>query len=125
MKIEDIKSKAVMILTRHVGRSQAINMGDLYQEIYGAPWRNRHHDTRRIRTAIRELRNEGVPVISSTSPTSPGYWLASAGTELDEYCSRFKAEALKKLGIVAKLRRKAMPELLGQLQMELGEVTHG
>jgi len=116
MNREEAKSRVLMELYKHNSRRTAIGMGELFVRVYGEEWRNRINDTRALRTLITELRQAGVPICSSTEG---GYWLARAGSDLDAYCRRLRAQALKKLAQEAHLRNKTLPELLGQIAMNL------
>jgi len=118
MTTDTIKARALVILSRHVGRNRMIGMGELYERIYNEAWKNRINDTRKLRTLITSLRRDGVPV-SSSPARSGGYFLASSGSEMDEFCRRLRNRALKILSLEAKLRRKALPEIIGQIQVNL------
>jgi hypothetical protein len=115
------KMKLVMKLTQHVGRQHAVNMAELYECIYDRPVQKLVNDTRRLRELIETVRREGVPVCSRTDSSGGGYYLASAGSELDSYCQRLRKSALKKLAVEAKLRRLGLPELLGQISLKLAQ----
>jgi len=109
------KAKLLAILANHVGRQNAIGMGELYQAVFGKPWGNRINDTSDLRELIRKLRRDGTPICSSQE----GYYLASGGSELEEFCEHFRQRALKSLAVVARIRKIELPELLGQLKLEL------
>jgi len=115
--------KAVLLreLTQHVGAHRRIGMGELYQRVFGRPWSHRINDTRDLRTLITELRYEGVPIVSVSDRHGGGYYLASAGSETEEYCARLRVQALKKLKMEARIRRIALPRLVGQIAMNLGD----
>jgi hypothetical protein len=108
-------AKVLQILTWHVGRHKAIGMGELYESVYGNSWQNRINDTRPLRDVIEKLRRRGVPICSDES----GYWLAAAGSELEEFCARLRRRALKSLVQEARLKKIGLPELLGQMQLNL------
>jgi hypothetical protein len=112
-------------LTHHVGRHNAIGMGELYELVFQDPWANRINDTRKLRTVITELRKQGVAICSYCSSSSGGYYLASSGSsEMRDYLKRLRLRALKALVLEAKMRRIALPELLGQMQLELDGGYH-
>jgi len=113
------KGDLLRIISRHVGRSNKIGMGELYERVFFDAWNNRINDTRRLRKLVTELRKEGVPICSDTSRTGGGYYLASVGSELNTYCRKLRDRALKMLVQESKLRRTTLPELLGQIQLEL------
>jgi len=117
MNDEALKSKLLAELSLHVGKDKAIGMGELFERVFDRPYRSRINDTRPIRTLIDELQKEGVPVCSSQR----GYYLASAHSELAAYCKNLRAQGLRKLKKEANLRKMTLPELLGQLSLELRE----
>jgi len=104
--------KAVLLreLTQHVGAHRRIGMGELYQRVFGRPWSHRINDTRDL-----------VPIVSVSDRHGGGYYLASAGSETEEYCARLRVQALKKLKMEARIRRIALPRLVGQIAMNLGD----
>jgi hypothetical protein len=108
-------------ITHHVGKHNSIGMGELYEIVFREPWENRINDTRRLRTVITELRRQGVAICSDCSPSGGGYYVASAGSsEMKDYLARLRKRAIKALALEAKLRRISLPELLGQMELELG-----
>ncbi len=94
-------------------------MAALFTEVYGAPPRNTITGTRRLREIITRLRAQGVPICSVADTEGGGYYLPAAGSEMEAYCGRLRSQALKKLTQEAVLRRVALPELLGQIQLNL------
>jgi len=112
-------SKVLAVLTRHVGRENAIGMGELYARVYGRPWRNRINDTRELRRIITELRYDGALIGETRSRQGGGYYLARSTSELEEFFSRRTREAIKKLYMVSRMKKIALPEMLGQLSLEL------
>lgn len=114
------KNKLVMILMQHVGRTRMIGMAELFMAVFDRPVQNRINDTRLLRTYITELRKDGIPICSVSSVDGAGYYVASASSELDDYCSRLKTQALKKLAQVARLKKIGLPALVGEIQMNLG-----
>ena len=116
---EEGTSKILMILSRHVGEEKAIDMGELYSRVFGESYTHKINHTRRLRTIITALRRKGVPIGSTAAKNGGGYYLVRAGSELDEYCGRLRRAALNKLAMEAKLRKISMPELLGQMQLNM------
>jgi hypothetical protein len=116
---QHFKGLLLQILTGHIGRARMIGMGELYEDVFGEPWQNRINDTRRLRKIITELRLEGVPICSDSS-SAGGYYLASAGSELEGYCKRMRRAALRKMVLEASVRKITLAELVGQMQLELG-----
>jgi len=116
---EEATSKILMILARHVGEEKAIDMGELYSRVFDEPYTHKINNTRRLRTVITALRQKGVPIGSTAAKNGGGYYLVRAGSELDAYCGRLRRAALNKLAMEARLRKISMPELLGQMQMNM------
>jgi len=113
--LPDKKVKLLGILTHHVGRAKAISQVALYEEVYNKPCTNRYNTARGLRKLITALRREGIPVCSTTEAVGGGYYLAAAGSELENYCARLRARAMRILRMEATLRQKTLPELLGAM----------
>jgi hypothetical protein len=111
--------RLIRTLGHHPGRNRAIGAGALYEAVYQRPWRDKIRDTRRLRKLITRLRNDGYPICSSSDAEGGGYFLASAGSELDDHCKRIHARAMRLLVMEARLRKVALPELLGQISIAL------
>lgn len=113
------KTRLYQALTQHVGKTRRIGMGELFEKVFREGWQNRINDTRRLRKLITELRRDGVPICSIATSSGGGYWIASAGSELNDYCQALRQRAIKILCQEATLRKKTVPELLGQLSLDL------
>ena len=118
---QEFKNLLLLEMTRHVGASARIGMGELYETVFGDVYNHRINDTRKLRTLISELRQDGVAICSSASNSRGGYWLASAGSELTDYCGKLRSRALKLLAQEATLRKMTLPELAGQVSLELSK----
>lgn len=118
---ELLKSRVTREIIRHVGKQNAIGMGELYTLVYGESWTHRINDTRPLRKIITELRDEGYAIFSTPLKTGGGYFLASVGSELEECCVRGEGTAIRKLARIAKMRKTTLPALLGQLSLNAGE----
>ena len=114
------ENRLLKVMARHVGRGRAVGMGELYEQVYEKVYDQRINDTRDLRKLITRLRGEGTPICSLSSTGGGGYYLASAGSELDDYCKRLRKKALKGLTQEAILRRLTLPELVGQIALNLG-----
>ena len=117
--VEEYKTRLLSVLTKHIGKSRSIGMAELYEQVFGKPCSNKINEARFLRKLITELRKDGVPVCSDTDREGGGYYLASAGSELENYCMRLRIRALKILKMEATLRKKTLPELLGQITMSV------
>ena len=116
------KYRLMSILSGRTGRSRAVDMGELYEAVFGETYASHKiNGTRKLRQLVTELRSEGVPICSVSTKSGGGYYLASAGSELDDYCRRIRMRALKLLKMESKLRKTALPKLLHQIQLNLDE----
>ncbi len=120
---ESRKSRLKDELMEHIGRQNAIGMAELYELIYGESWENRINDTRGIRKLITELRNEGRPICSISNRNGGGYYLAAAGSELENYLQANERRALRVLARNSRIKKIALPEYLGQVRLSLEEAA--
>lgn len=116
---ERYKAMILKELTTHVGTGRAIGMGELFVQVFGESWDNRINDTRRLRSLITELREEGIPICSRVIRSGGGYYIAAAGSELENYCAKIERQAVKKLAQVSRMRKLSLPALMGQLSLDL------
>jgi len=116
---ERYKARLLAVLSRHIGKARAISMAELYRLVFEKEPKDKITGTREIRQIITELRKEGVPICSSTEQTGGGYYLASVGSDLEVYCKKLRQRALRALAMEAKLRRLTLPQLIGQIQLNL------
>lgn len=123
---ESRKLRLMSELSGRTGKSKAVDMGVLYERVFGEQYSsNKINGTRKLRELITELRKEGVPICSVSTRDGGGYYLASAGSDLEDYCSRIRSRALKLLKMESDLRKVALPSLLHQIQLNLdAEVSH-
>jgi hypothetical protein len=113
------KAKLLAELTKHIGESNAIGMGELYEIVFERPWKNRINDTRKLRTLITSLRADGIAICSSFDAGNGGYYLASEGSEINDYLKCFETRALKALERVSKIKKITLPEYLGQIRLDM------
>lgn len=100
-------------LMGHQGRAAALGAAALANEL-GI------HE-RIARKVVKDLIEvHGCPIASSPHPPA-GYFVPESLDEIRETLESLKGRALSVLTRMARLRRVALPELLGQLQME---ITH-
>ena len=116
---EMFKGRLLMILPQHIGKARSVGMGELYEAVFGEAYSHRINDTRRLRKIITELRRDGMPICSEASRFGGGYYLASAGSELADFCAKLRRQGLRKLGLEAKIRKISLSELIGQLRLDL------
>lgn len=116
----ETRAKLLSILTMHIGETNAISMGELYERVFEEKWRNKVNDTRKIRSLINKLRSEGIAVCSTTNQNNGGYYLAAAGSEVNDYLRRLERRALRILWRISKIKKISLPELLGQMRLHNG-----
>lgn len=107
-------------MTMHIGETNAISMGELYERVFEEKWRNKVNDTRKIRSLINKLCSEGIAVCSTTNQNNGGYYLAAAGSEVNDYLRRLERRALRILWRISKIKKISLPELLGQMRLHNG-----
>lgn len=107
------------VLSQHIGAEKAIGMDALFERVFGEPVSHKINDTRRLRLLVTALREQGVAICSTCRQNSGGYYLARAGSELEDYCGRLHKRALKALVLESKVRQVSLPELLGQMRLRL------
>lgn len=69
------------------------------------------------RSAISLLREAGHAVVGTPET---GYYMAQNPDELRECCAFLRSRAMHSLVIEARLKSLSLPELLGQISLELG-----
>ena len=115
----ETRSRLQEELSSHTGKTNAIGMAELYQAVYDRPWQNRINDTRGLRHLITTLRDEGIPICSTSASDSGGYYLAAEGNELIDFLRKDKFRALRIHRRDAKILKISLPDYLGQLKLEL------
>lgn len=90
----------------HRGRGNGINAQSL------ALWLGVGERT--LRELISAARENGVAIVGTPET---GYYVAQTADELDECCRFLRSRAMHSLAIEARLRKVALPELLGQLRV--------
>ena len=118
------RTRLLSTLTDHIGQMRAIGMAELYETVYGEAWENRINDTRKLRFLVTALRREGVAICSVSSSTGGGYYLPAAGSELKGYLRNSKVRALRILARVSRIQKISLPDLLGQMRLEMEEKGH-
>jgi hypothetical protein len=106
-------------LCSHVGEINAISMPALYEAVFYRPWDERINDTRALRHLITAMREEGIPICSTSSMTGGGYYLAAGTSELVDYLRKTERRALLILMRNSKIKKVSLPEYLGQLKLEM------
>ena len=107
--------RIVAIMARRVGPEKKIGMGELFEQVFQRPWNHRINDTRLLRDLITEMRFDGFAIMSDQH----GYWNAASGSEIKTYCDKEKKRALFILEKISRIRNLTLPELMGQIRLEL------
>lgn len=115
-----LKGRIQAILSRHVGRHRAIPAGALYRRVFDRPVQNKNNDLRPLRRLIHEMVHEDeepTMIASSNHPVTGGYYIP-IGQEAEEFVRQIERRGLADLARAAKMKKRSMPELLGQLALE-------
>jgi len=113
------RSRLLQTLMSHIGATHAIGMAALFEAVFDRAWDHRINDTRPLRMLITKLRKEGAPICSVSNQDGGGYYLASAGSELNDYLRRSEIRALKILSMNARIKKISLPEYLGQMKLNM------
>jgi len=105
------------IIKEHIGAFNAISQYEIADKyIY---WHSNGITDRAVRVAIRELRREGYPILST--PHKPGgYFIPFTHKEVKEWRKRMHDKAIKELAIinpVLKACDKMFPQKIIQLEI--------
>ena len=113
------ENRLLRVLSEHPGKARAISMPALHKAVFDSEIGDKINGTRKLRQLITKLRREGLPICSVADQNGGGYYLASASSEAEDYLRRLRKQALKKLTMEARIRKVALPELLGQISIAL------
>lgn len=98
-------------LSHHIGQDNGIHVRELVSRITGQAVSCALLE-RRIRTIVTDLRMDGAHICGH--PAS-GYYMAESADELEQTLQFLRSRAMSSLVLESRMRRIAMPELLGQL----------
>jgi biotin operon repressor len=70
---------------------------------------------RQVRKLVSAARFDGEPVVGTPQT---GYYLAESPAEVEQFANFFWHRARHSLAIVSRVKGMALPELLGQMQLE-------
>jgi len=113
------RSRLKSALFEHVGEVNAISMTALYEAVFDRRWNDRINDTRTLRYLITALREDGVPICSTSSQHGGGYYIAAAGSEFIDFLRKTERRAICILMRNARMKKVSLPEYLGQLKLEM------
>jgi hypothetical protein len=122
---EQHKLACMKALADHIGEEKALDMGILYERVFEKPpGGHKINSTRALRTIITQLREEGTPIGSVSTTNQGGYYLARSDSEVLEYVERLRKRGIQALKMAAHIKKKSLPEYLGQLRLSLEEGDH-
>jgi biotin operon repressor len=96
-------------LASHQGRDKGIAADRLAEQLQVPP--------RRLRKLISEAREDGIAICGK--PAS-GYFMPTTPEELQETCSFLEHRAMHSLRKLSRMKKVALPILLGQLLLSQG-----
>jgi len=94
------------LLSAHQGRENGIAARDLAAKSGQSP--------RVLRKLISALREEGIAICGKPGT---GYFVPVTPEELEESCEFLEHRALHSLRLLSRMKKVALPELLGQLRL--------
>ncbi|MGA0610535.1 HTH domain-containing protein [Caldimonas sp. KR1-144] len=94
------------LLSEHQGRNRGIAARDLAVKAGLSP--------RQVRKRISALRDEGIAICGKPAT---GYFVPVTPDELEESCEFLEHRALHSLRLLSRMKKVALPELLGQLRL--------
>lgn len=103
----------LMALRGRLGEANGGRAQDIVRDITG---RDDEALRRQFRQVVEQLRREGHPICSTTDA---GYWWAASPEDLDRACRFLVDRAMTSLSQVAAMKRVALPDLYGQLGLEI------
>ena len=108
-------SDVLTALTRHIGQGNGARADTLVAEITGKPGPDRANE-RHLRQLITGLRMEGHHICAHPNH---GYFIAANDGELDATARFLFERALSSLKQIAAMKRVSLPDLAGQLRIDL------
>jgi hypothetical protein len=115
MELNPLEGTILRILEIHKGRENALPRKELVEFVNNGlplfPVNERH-----IRHVIKHLQSQHGEGIGSCAK---GYFMAQTPEELEQVCAYYDSYALSSLHVSARLRRMALPELLGQMKLKM------
>jgi hypothetical protein len=120
-----LEGTILRILEVHKGRDNSVSRKDLVEKINAEqPLVERSGgryrlvvDEREIRRVMKHLREQHGERIGSTGR---GYFIAETADEVKAISRYHRKRALSELYSAARIERSSLPELLGQLSLEIG-----
>ncbi len=109
IELTDLEKDLIELLGARRGEGNAISREKLCEALYPVPERT-------IREVIKHLvTKHGIPIASGPN----GYYTPITADEIRRCCDYYHRYAMASLEVEAKLRQVSLPELLGQIRMDL------
>jgi hypothetical protein len=105
------EARVLCILRAHRGRGAAIRVPDLALQV--------GYSGRECQAVVHRLRIEHGAPIASAAGKPCGYYLVETVAEVEAFIQEQRRKALGTLAAIAAVKRVALPELLGQLAIEV------
>jgi hypothetical protein len=105
------EARVLCILRAHRGRVAAIRVPDLARQV--------GYSGRECQAVVHRLRIEHGAPIASAAGKPCGYFLVETAAEVEAFIQEQRRKALGTLAAIAAVKRVALPELLGQLAIEV------
>lgn len=117
--LDEPEARVLSVLRAHRGRARAIKARELAIQASVAGTCVHRASPRMVQLIVNRLRREHGVSIASTATEPAGYYLIETVEELKQFKHEQKAKALGILVAIAAVDRIALPELLGQLAIEV------
>lgn len=102
-----VKASALLAyLSGHIGRANGVGVKHMAAWFGWTP--------RDVRLMVTELRERGHAICAHPSV---GYWIAETPEEIDEACAFLHSRAMRSLSLIARIKKVALPDLIGQLKL--------
>ena len=98
-----------------VGATFGDHPGDPFRHDAQPPYRTREREVRRIVKHLVEV--HGFPIASCKD----GFFIPETSEEVERACRQLHRAAMSHLVRESRLRKKSLPELLGQMALEVGK----
>lgn len=102
-------------LNDHVGATCGISAKQLAMKVTESTQEDSHQE-RQLRLIIADLRLSGIAICGHPGT---GYYLPQNAEDINKTCAFLRSRALSSLLQESRLKKIALPELLGQMQMEM------
>lgn len=119
LRLSDDERRVYSEIYWHQGAASAIKIRQLGADAY--PFRPVGSMDRTIRMALKNLSENHLVAIATSTRPPYGVYLVTDATELEAYLTSLRARAMSTLRRYAKLSGLSMAQLMGQLHLELGE----